>query len=218
MNRTKNLALALSLVSSFALGIVQPQFSTAAENAPAAQAAEVGKDAPGFTLPGIDGKNHSLSDYKGKYVVLEWVNFGCPFVKKHYGAKNMQKLQEAYTAKGVTWLTICSSAKGKQGNMPIDEIKKKLTEEGWKGTEYLVDEDGKVGRAYDAKTTPDMYILNKKHELVYAGAIDDINSPDQSDIPKAHNYVKAALDEELAGKKIATASSKSYGCSVKYND
>jgi peroxiredoxin len=218
MNRTKTLALALSLVSSFAIGFVQPQFSAAAEDAPVDDATLVGKDAPGFTLPGVDGKKHSLSDYKGKNVVLEWVNFGCPFVKKHYGAKNMQKLQETYTGKGVIWLTICSSAKGKQGNMSADELKTKLSSEGWKGTEYLIDEDGKVGRAYGAKTTPDMYVLSKKHELVYAGAIDDINSPDQSDIAKAHNYVKAALDEELAGKKIATAWTKSYGCSVKYNN
>jgi glutathione peroxidase-family protein len=217
MNRTKTLLLALSLVSSFAVGLVQPQFSTAAD-APASQAAEVGKEAPGFTLTDADGKKHSLSDYNGKYVVLEWVNFGCPFVKKHYDSKNMQKLQASSTGEGVTWLTICSSAKGKQGNMSGDELKKKLTAEGWKGTEYLVDEDGKVGREYGAKTTPAMYVLNKKHELVYAGAIDDINSTDQSDIAKAHNYVQAALDEEMAGKKIANASNKSYGCSVKYND
>lgn len=217
MNRTKSLSLALSLVSSFAIGFVQPQVSSAAD-APVAQAAEVGKSAPAFTLTDAEGKKHSLSDYKGKVVVLEWVNFGCPFVKKHYDSKNMQKLQGEYTAKGVTWLSICSSAKGKQGNMSGAELTRKLADEGWKGSAYLIDEDGKVGKEYGAKTTPAMYILNKKHELVYAGAIDDVNSTDQSDIAKAHNYVKAALEEVMEGKKIANASNKSYGCSVKYND
>ena len=130
----------------------------------------------------------------------------------------MQKLQEEYTAKGVTWLSICSSAKGKQGNFDGDALKKELVKEGWKGTAYLVDEAGTVGREYGAKSTPDMVVLDKHHEIVYAGAIDDIKSTDVSDVAKAHNYVKAALDEAMGGKKIATSSTKSYGCSVKYND
>ena len=217
MNRTQFISLTLSVVSSFAVAVVQSQVTFAAEPA-AVKSAEVGKKAPDFTLPDADGKKHSLSDYKGKFVVLEWVNFGCPFVRKHYDSKNMQKLQEEYTAKGVTWLSICSSAKGKQGHFESDDLKKKLEKEGWKGTAYLIDDLGSVGREYGATATPGMFVLSKDHELVYAGAIDDTNSTDAADIPKAKNYVKAALDEAMAGKKIATASSKPYGCSVKYSD
>ncbi len=217
MNRTQFISLTLSVVSTLAVSIVTPLSSFAAEPA-AVKSAEVGKTAPAFSLPDPDGKKHALSDYKGKFVVLEWVNFGCPFVRKHYDSKNMQKLQEEYTAKGVTWLSICSSAKGKQGNFDAAELKKKLEKEGWKGTAYLIDEKGTVGREYGATATPNMFVLNKEHELVYAGAIDDTNSTDAADIPKSKNYVKAALDEALAGKKIATASSKPYGCSVKYSD
>lgn len=214
MNRTRFVSAALSVVSIFALGIGLPSQSIAADSA--ATKAEVGKPAPDFTLPDADGKKHSLSDYKNKLVVLEWVNFGCPFVKKHYGSKNMQKLQAEYTGKGVTWLTICSSAKGNQGYFEGDALKKQLKQEGWKGTEYLIDDSGTVGHEYGATSTPNMFVLNKEHALVYAGAIDDINSFEQSDIPKAKNYVRAALDEVMASKKIATVKTEPYGCSVKY--
>lgn len=178
--------------------------------------AECGKKAPDFTLPNIQGKNESLSDYAGKFVVLEWVNFGCPFVKKHYETSNMQKLQDTYTKKGVIWLSICSSAEGRQGNMPAAEINKTLKEKNAHPTSYLIDKDGKVGKMYGAKATPHMYVIDNKGILVYKGAIDDKASVDQEDISGAKNYVKTALDEAMAGRKVSTASTKAYGCSVKY--
>ncbi|HEY9680343.1 MAG TPA: thioredoxin family protein [Oculatellaceae cyanobacterium] len=217
MNRKLFLAMTLSVVSSFAVALGQAQTSSAANPVPA-QTAEVGKKAPDFSLPDADGTKHSLADYKGKFVVLEWVNFGCPFVRKHYDSKNMQKLQSEYTGKGVVWLTICSSAKGKQGHLENDAIKKQLEKEGWKGTAYLIDESGAVGHEYGATATPNMFIMDKSHQLVYAGAIDDIKSTDVEDVAKAHNYVKATLDEVMTGKKIAAASNKPYGCSVKYSE
>jgi len=175
-----------------------------------------GETAPDFHLTDINGKTHSLADFKGKYVVLEWVNYGCPFVRKQYDSKNMQSLQKEYTAKGVTWLSICSSAPGKQGNMSADEWKKASTERGAKSTAILLDADGKVGHLYGAKTTPDMWVINPEGKVIYSGAIDSIPSPDPADIAKATNYVKAALDSSMAGKPVATTETRSYGCSVKY--
>jgi hypothetical protein len=128
----------------------------------------------------------------------------------------MQKLQAQYTDKGVVWLTICSSAPNMQGHMTGDELKNKLKSEEWKGTAYLLDEDGTVGRKYGAKTTPDMFVLDKSGELVYSGAIDNKPTPYQSDLAGAKNYLKAALDEIMGGKQIAVSTTKSYGCSVKY--
>jgi glutathione peroxidase-family protein len=178
--------------------------------------AVVGKAAPDFTLSDSNGKSHTLSSYRGKHVVLEWVNFGCPFVGKHYGSGNMQKLQKAYTAKGVVWLSINSSATGKQGYYPAAEINTLLGEKGAAPTAYLIDTDGKVGHAYGARTTPHMYVVNPAGTLVYAGGIDDKPSTDVADIPGATNYVAAALDDALAGKPVRTTTSKPYGCSVKY--
>jgi len=174
----------------------------------------IGRIPTDFTLPDADGKEHTLSDYKGKFVVLEWVNFGCPFVRKHYESHNMQKLQEAYTNKGVVWLTICSSERGKQGYMTGGALKNKIKEMGWKGTAYLVDEDGKVCDDYAAETTPDMFILDKSGVLVYAGAIDSVPTTSKFDVDDAKNYVKVALDEIMAGKKVGLASTKPYGSSV----
>ena len=177
---------------------------------------EIGKPAPEFTLTDTTGKSHSLSDFKGKTVVLEWINHGCPFVVKHYSSGNMQKLQTDATGKGVVWLSICSSAPGKQGHMTAADAVKKSEEVGSKATAYLVDEDGKVGKLYDAKSTPEMYVINKEGVLVYHGAIDDKKSTDAADIAGAKNYVTAALNEVLAGKPVTTPSTKAYGCSVKY--
>lgn len=182
-----------------------------------AQAApEVGKPAPDFTLKDIAGKEHKLSDLKGKTVVLEWVNYGCPFVKKHYESKNMQDLQKAATADGIVWLAICSSAPGKQGNETADVAKTKTEELGSKATAYLVDADGTVGKLYNAKTTPEMFVINKEGAVVYMGAIDDKPNPSADSISGATNYVKAALADVAAGKPVATSSTKPYGCSVKY--
>ncbi len=182
----------------------------------AADKAEIDKPAPDFTLTDTNGKSHSLSDFKGKYVVLEWINFGCPFVRKHYNSGNMQKLQKTYTGKDVVWLAICSSGEGKQGYMEADDINEKLEDKAAAMTAYLVDASGNVGKMYGAKTTPHMYIIDPEGVLVYAGGIDDIPSTDTDDIETAKNYVSVNLDLLLEGKEIDTKVSKPYGCGVKY--
>jgi hypothetical protein len=178
--------------------------------------AVVGQPAPDFTLVDSNGQKHTLSSYKGKHVVLEWVNFGCPFVVKHYGSGNMQKLQKAYTGKGVVWLSVNSSGPGLQGNFTPAEVNAQLKEKGGAASAYLLDSDGKVGHLYGARTTPHMFIIDPQGTLVYAGGIDDKPSTDQADIASATNYVASGLDQALAGKKIVTAVTKPYGCSVKY--
>ena len=182
----------------------------------ALDAPPVGSMAPDFSLTDAKGKTHSLSQYKGKYVVLEWFNPECPFVKKHYGSGNMQKLQEEYTGKGITWLTIDSNAPGSEGNLTADAASKVMT--GWKTrqTALLLDPEGKAGRAYGAKNTPNMVVINPEGRIVYEGAIDSKATPNPADIPSSTNYVKVALDESLAGKPITTSTTKPYGCSVKY--
>jgi peroxiredoxin len=177
---------------------------------------QLGKPAPDFSLNDLSGKNHDLSDLKGKFVVLEWVNFGCPFVRKHYGSENMQRLQKEFTEKGVVWLSICSSAPGKQGNETPETAKTGLSRFGSAASAYLVDQDGKVGRLYGAKTTPDMFVINPEGILIYAGAIDDKPTPDPSTVSGANNYVEAALKEAESGKAVSVPSTKPYGCSVKY--
>src|SRR6266853_334344 len=182
----------------------------------AADAPPVGSAAPDFSLPDANGETHSLEQYKGKYVVLEWFNPECPFVKKHYGSGNMQKLQEEYTSKGVAWLTIDSNAPGTEGNLSADAASKVTT--GWKTqqTALLLDPEGKAGRAYGAKNTPNMVIINPDGKIAYEGAIDSKASPNPADIPSSTNYVKVALDESLSGKPVTTSQTKPYGCSVKY--
>lgn len=180
------------------------------------QDAKLNEPAPNFKLMDSNGKEHSLSDFKDKIVVLEWINYECPFVKKHYNSRNMQTLQEKYTKAGIVWLTICSSAESKQGNFSSDEINSRSKKHGAKFTAYLVDADGKVGKMYGAKTTPHMYIIDKTGKLVYAGGIDDKASTEIADIKSAKNFVSSALDELLAGKNVSLQSSKPYGCSVKY--
>jgi peroxiredoxin len=224
MNGSSKVAQKLTALFLLTAAILVPcelmadRFVTAAPTAEKVSAAGVlvGKPAPKFSLTDTTGKKWNSEDLKGKIVVLEWFNHGCPFVKKHYDSGNMQKLQKEYTAKGVTWLSINSSAKGKQGNATNAEHDKAVKEKNAAPTALLVDEDGTVGNAYFAKTTPDMYVINKKGIVVYAGAIDDKNGTEQSEIASAKNYVKAALDELLAGKTVTVAETKPYGCSVKY--
>lgn len=175
-----------------------------------------GQPAPDFALKDPAGQSHKLSDYKGKHVVLEWVNHGCPFVVKHYDSRNMQGLQKESVGQGVVWLAICSSAEGKQGHHTAEEWQKVNQEKGFAGTAVLLDTDGKVGRQYGAKTTPHMYVINPEGVLVYQGAIDDKPSTDQDDIPGAKNYVRAALAEARAGKPVSQGQTKPYGCGVKY--
>ncbi|HET6349928.1 MAG TPA: thioredoxin family protein [Candidatus Krumholzibacteria bacterium] len=183
-----------------------------------AMTAAIDKPAPDFKLTGIDGKEYALSAFKGKYVVLEWNNLDCPFVKKHYGSGNMQALQKKYTEKGVVWLTICSSAAGKQGYYDPAALQEMTKERKVASTAYLRDPDGTVGREYGAKTTPDMFVINPEGVLIYAGAIDNKPSTDPRDIATADNYVSACLDASMAGKPVATKSTVSYGCGVKYAD
>lgn len=176
----------------------------------------VNSAAPDFSVTDAKGKTHSLSQYKGKYVVLEWFNPQCPFVKKHYGSGNMQKLQEEYSTKGVVWLTINSSAPGTLGALTPEQAEEKMTE--WKTheTALLLDPEGKAGRAYGAKNTPNMVVINPEGKIVYEGAIDSKATPNPADIPSSINYVKVALDESLAGKPVTTAMTKPYGCAVEY--
>ncbi len=181
-----------------------------------AMAAKVGATAPSFNLPNQSGKQVSLADYKGKTVVLEWLNHECPYVKKHYNAGNMQALQKKYTGKDVVWLSIISSAPGKQGYMKGEEITKAVAEKKAAPSHVLIDADGKVGKAYKAKTTPHMYVINPEGTLVYAGAIDDKPTTDVEDVKGATNYVANALDELMNGKEISKSYTKAYGCSVKY--
>ena len=176
----------------------------------------VGSSAPDFSLTDAKGRTHSLSQYKGKYIVLEWFNPECPFVKKHYGSDNMQKLQQEYTSKGVVWLTIDSNAPGAEGNMTPEQAQKIMSS--WKThqTALLLDPESKVARSYGAKNTPDMIVINPEGKIVYEGAIDNKATPNPNDIPSSTNYVKAALDESLAGKPVSNPTTKPYGCSVKY--
>jgi peroxiredoxin len=183
----------------------------------AVAAPSVGQPAPEFTLTDSNGQSHNLSDFKGKFVVLEWLNHGCPFVQKHYDGGNMQGLQKEYTGKDVVWLSIVSSAPGKQGNMSPEETNKTKEEKGSAATAILIDEDGTVGKLYDAKVTPELFVINPEGNLIYAGAIDDKKSVDAADVAGARNYVKQALDEAMAGKPVSTPQTEAYGCSVKYN-
>ncbi|RMH69040.1 MAG: thioredoxin family protein [Gemmatimonadetes bacterium] len=194
------------------------QKSKVTEGQPERSVAKIKIDAPApdFTLTDATGKTYSLSDFKGKYVVLEWVNFGCPFVRKHYDTNNMQQLQKTYTEKGVVWLAICSSAKGKQGYYSGDELTKQLKKEKFAGTAYLIDEDGTVGKLYSAKTTPHMYVIDPDGNLIYMGAIDSMPSAKKEDVKSATNYVAAALDAAMEGMPVETKATKAYGCSVKY--
>jgi len=178
--------------------------------------AKVGQSAPQFDLLDTKGKTIKLSDNKGKYVVLEWFNQSCPFVKKHYESGNMQKLQKEYTGKGVIWLSICSSAPGKPGNCTAAEYNEMFAAKNAAPSAILTDTNGVVGHLYGAKTTPAMYVIDPKGILIYAGAIDDIPGVDITEISQAQNYVKAALDESMSGKPVKVSQTKSYGCSVKY--
>ena len=179
---------------------------------------EPGQSAPDFTLPNCQGKQTSLSNFKGKVVVLEWINPGCPFVKKHYVSGNMQKLQKEAAEKGVVWISISSSAPGKQGHMAAGDAAKSCGENGSQATAFVLDEEGKVGRTYGAKRTPEMYVINAEGVLVYHGAIDDKKSPDPAEIAEAKNYVQAAVAETLAGKPVSVPRTEAYGCSIKYGN
>lgn len=179
-------------------------------------AAHVGKPAPDFTLAAADGSTQSLSAFKGKTVILEWFNKDCPFVRKHYDSGNMQSLQKDAAEKDIVWLTINSSAPGKQGHEDAAQALATAQAEKSAAAHVLLDPTGETGRAYDAKTTPHMYIINAEGVLVYAGAIDDTPSFKQDDIVTSKNYVTQALAELAEGKPVSESTSKAYGCAVKY--
>jgi peroxiredoxin len=179
-------------------------------------AATVGQPAPTFTATDVNGKTVSLADFKGKHVVLEWTNPGCPFVVKHYGAGNMQATQKDATAQGVVWLTINSTSADAGDYKAPAAMGSWMAGQKAAATTTLMDADGKVGRAYGARTTPHMYVIGPTGTLVYAGGIDNKPSSNPADIPGATNYVKQAVAEVLAGKPVSTPTSRPYGCSVNY--
>ncbi|MGA3088008.1 MAG: redoxin domain-containing protein [Terriglobales bacterium] len=185
---------------------------------PVLAAARVGEAAPEFTSVASNGKTVHLSDYRGKYVVLEWHNNGCPFVRKQYNSGNMQRLQKHWTGQGVIWFTILSSAPGKQGYATASEENDFLAKEQAAPTAALLDPDGVIGHLYDAKTSPHMFVINPQGVVIYDGAIDDKPTTDVNDVPGAKNYVSLALEQAMTGKPVETAATRPYGCSVKYSD
>lgn len=200
-----------SLLVAFALG--------AALHAPGAQSQALpGRPAPAFTLGDLSGKPVALADFRGRYVVLEWTNPSCPFVRKHYGSGNMQLLQKRYTADKVVWLTINSTAAAHPEFLKPGEQAAWLEQQGAAPTAAMLDPEGKVGRAYGARTTPHMYVIDPAGTLIYAGAIDDKRSANPADVKTAKNYVAQALAEVRAGKPLTVAATPAYGCSVKYAD
>lgn len=181
-----------------------------------AHAQEIGKAAPEFTATNVKGESVSLAAQRGKVVVLEWVNFECPFVKKHYSSENMTKLQADYTAKDVVWLTVNSSANGKPGYLEPAKMAELATAKGNKATHFIMDTDGKVGKAFGAKVTPHMFIVDKEGKLAYNGAIDSKATPDVADVADADKIFVKALDAVIAGKEVENAKNAPYGCGVKY--
>jgi AhpC/TSA family len=183
-----------------------------------AWAARVGERAPDFTATDSNGKTHTLSEYAGKYVVLEWTNRDCPFTKKHYKSGNMQALQRQWTSRGVIWLTVASSAPGAEGYVTAADENAYLAQSGAAPTAVLLDPTGTLGHLYDAKTTPHMFVINPHGQLIYDGAIDDRPTTDPADVTGAKNYVSLALDEAMAGKAVSVPTSRPYGCSIKYGN
>jgi peroxiredoxin len=199
---TRPAALLLTLVASL---VTLPAF-----------AVPVGSAAPDFALTDLKGQPVRLSDYKGKYVVLEWVNPGCPFVQKHYDSGNMPQLQKDAVAEGVVWLTVDSTNPSSEDFQSATQLSKWLGSKNAAPSAAMLDQDGKVGRLYSAKTTPHMFVIDPQGKVIYAGAIDSIRSTDQADIRKANNYVKTALAESRAGKSVSRSSTQAYGCTIKY--
>ncbi|MFV8783254.1 thioredoxin family protein [Microbulbifer sp. SA54] len=176
-----------------------------------------GEKAPDFSEIDAAGETRALKDYEGQWLVLEWFNKDCPYVRKHYGSGNMQALQQKYAGQNINWLTVISSAKGKQGYLePAQALAVAESHNLQASAPFLLDSDGSMGRAYGAKTTPHMFVINPQGVVVYAGAIDDNDSANPAVIPQSKNYVVAALDASLAGQVISVSSSRAYGCSVKY--
>ena len=179
---------------------------------------KVGEAAPEFTATASNGKTIRLLDYRGMYVVLEWHNNGCPYVGKHYKSGNMQRLQKQWTGRNVVWFTIISSAPGKQGYVTASEENDYLRNMQAAPTAALLDSTGEIGHRYDAKTSPQMVVINTQGVVIYDGAIDDRPTTDLKDVPDETNYVNLALEQAMAGKEVETPATRPYGCSVKYGD
>ncbi|MDH3458113.1 MAG: thioredoxin family protein [Gemmatimonadota bacterium] len=209
MRRSRLWALVFSLTAVAALCRVTPAAAQLSDPA-------IGAPAPTFTLPDTYGNQHALGDYRGQWVVLEWLNYGCPYVQKHYKSQNMQDLQAKYREDGVAWLAIVSSAPGKQGYYPADEMNVQNEAHNNKASAVLLDPEGDVGKAYGARTTPQMVVIDPRGTLLYNGAIDDRPTARLADIDGAHNYLVAALDEAMAGRAVSVPRTQPYGCSVKY--
>jgi peroxiredoxin len=175
-----------------------------------------GKPAPPFEVKDTRGQVQKLSDYQGKWLVLEWFNKDCPYVRKHYGSGNMQGLQQRYVTQGVAWLSVISSAPGKQGYVEPAEALATVKTTKSAASQVLLDPSGTMGKAYGAKTTPHMFVIDPRGTVIYAGGIDDNDSANPAVIPASKNYVSAALDTALAGQKVVTASARPYGCHVQY--
>jgi peroxiredoxin len=205
----------LAFASFLLLGLAAwPMHRALAQDA--STSATVGQPAPNFTLTGADGKTHALADFKGKYVVLEWTNPNCPFVRKFYGSGTMQDLQKKETAQGVAWLRINSGAPGHDGYQTVPDLAAYIAANHVAATESLLDPNGAVGHMYGAHNTPQMFVIDPKGVLIYAGGLDDKPSTDPADIATAKNYVVAALDQSRAGQPVATPTAPPYGCSIKY--
>lgn len=177
---------------------------------------EVGQPAPDFTLPDTKGETHSLEDYRGEWVVLEWLNYGCPYVQKHYRTGNIPSQQEKWRDEGVVWLAIVSSAPGKQGYYEPAAMNEKSAKWGNNATAVLLDPEGDVGRAYEARTTPHMFVIDPEGSVVYMGGIDDVPTARDEDLERATQLVDRALTEAMAGEPVSQPTSQPYGCSVKY--
>jgi peroxiredoxin len=183
-----------------------------------AHAATVGQQAPTFAGKDSQGKTESLGQYRGKYLVLEWTNLSCPYTKKHYDSGNMQALQQQWTGKGVVWLTVLSSSPGEEGYLTAPQENAQIEKEHAHPTAAILDPSGEIGRLYSAKTTPHMFVIDPEGKLIYAGAIDDKATTNTGDVKSAKNYVSAALTEAMAGQPVQVASTRPYGCSVKYGE
>ena len=218
MRRRSKIALAAAglLGASAAAFVIAGEHGDFLKGDPVLAQLQVGKAAPNFQASDVNGRPVSLAAFRGKTVVLEWSNPECPTVQKHYDSGNMQKSQAAAAADGAVWLTINSSAEGKQGYMTQAEAKAFVAAQRSRRTAYLLDPDGAVGRAYGATATPHMYVINSSGTLVYNGGIDDKPSTDKADIEGARNHVLAALGELKAGRPVSVPTSRPYGCSVKY--
>jgi peroxiredoxin len=202
------------VASAFATVVALTATVLAAPGALAAVAA--GQPAPDFALTDVRGQQHSLSEYKGKYVVLEWFNSECPFVQKHYRSSNMQSLQKKYGSKGVVWLTINSTSPDSSNYRNPAQSQQIMRDWSISSAAFMLDPDGKVGQTYGARTTPHMWVIDPQGKVIYAGGIDDKATYRAADIPNARNFVAAALDESMAGEPVAVPAAAPYGCSVKY--